>query len=528
MEIAAGEVSSTRQRAYNRSDMPTTPACSLVIFGASGDLAKRKLVPGVYGLAKERLLSENFVLVGFARSEMSDEAYRDECRRSILMHARVKPVDENVLNWLLERTYYVTADGYADEASHRRLHARLAELDRRHGTGGNRLFYLSTPPGQFEGIVDCLGQEMGCGGTGSFKRVIVEKPFGVDQRSARELNGIVHRYFDERQVFRIDHFLGKETVQNLMVMRFANSVFEPIWNYKYIDHIQITVAETLGVGNRGGYYDRSGALRDMVQNHLFQLMSLVAMEPPVALDAQSIHDEKVKVYRSIRPMRPTHVQQNTVRGQYTGGTIGAVTTAGYLREKDVPADSQTETFAALKLYVDNWRWSGMPFYLRTGKCMPEKLTELVVRFRSPPLTLFQKQCQAPVFPNDLVIRVQPQEGITWRINGKVPGGQMNIKSISLGFSYKETFQVEPPDAYERLLQDAIIGDQTLFIRADEVEAAWSVIDPIEAAWAESKSRPQPYAPGTWGPPQAQNLIEADGRSWLHSGGEAEPIIACPL
>ncbi len=508
--------------------MATTPACALVIFGASGDLAQRKLVPGIYGLAKEKLLSEQFMLVGFARHEMTDEQYRDECKAAIEKHARLKPIDAEVLNWLLQRTYYVTAADYGDDQSHKRLQDRLTELDAVHGTGGNRLFYLSTPPAQFEPIIDCLGQHGACSYEKAVRRLLVEKPFGTDLTSARELNAIAHRYFDESQIFRIDHFLGKETVQNLMVMRFANAIFEPIWNYKYIDHVQITVAESLGVGTRGGYYDKSGALRDMVQNHIFQLMALVAMEPPVALDAQSIRDEKVKVYRSIRAMRPVHVDQQTVRGQYTGGVIGTVTTAGYLKEKDVAANSRTETFTAIKLFIDNWRWSGMPFFLRTGKCLSEKVSEVVVRFRSPPLTLFQKQCESPVYPNDLIIRVQPDEGISWRLNGKMPGGSMNIRSVALDFSYKSTFHAEAPEAYERLIADAMTGDQTLFIRADEVEAAWAVIDPIEIAWAASKRGPEPYAPGTWGPESAQKLIELDGRRWHGNGEEPEPIIACSL
>jgi glucose-6-phosphate 1-dehydrogenase len=318
-------------------------------------------------------------------------------------------------------------------------------------------------------------------------------------------------------------------VQNLLVMRFANSVFEPIWNYKYIDHVQITVSETLGVGSRGGYYDKSGAMRDMVQNHLFQLMALVAMEPPAALDAVSIRDEKVKVYKSVRKLQPSHVDQFTVRGQYSAGEGDGQKTAGYLKEKDVPADSRTETFVALKLFIDNWRWSGMPFYLRTGKYLPEKLSEIAVRFRSPPLTLFQKQCESPVYPNDLLIRVQPEEGISWQLNGKVPGGQMNIKPVTLDFSYKTAFKVEPPEAYERLIFDSMLGDQTLFIRGDEAEAAWKVIDPIEQHWATSKIPPQEYVPGSWGPQKSTDLIELDGRRWLQTeDGEAEPIVACSL
>lgn len=501
----------------------------MVIFGASGDLAKRKLIPAIYGLAREGLLPANFALVGFSRSAMSEEQYREECRAAIEKFARVKPIDGEVLGRLLERVGYVTAGDYDDEVSYKRLADRLGELDRRFGTEGNRLFYLSTPPTQFEAIVECLGQTAACSGPRSFRRVIIEKPFGADLGSARELNELLHRYFDESQVFRIDHFLGKETVQNLMVLRFANSIFEPIWNYKYIDHVQITVAETLGVGSRGGYYDGSGALRDMVQNHLFQLMALVAMEPPLALDAQSIRDEKVKVYRSIRGLGPLSVEQQTARGQYAAGTANGVPVPAYLKEKGVPGDSRTETFVALKLYIDNWRWSGMPFYLRTGKCLPAKRSEVVVRFRSPPLALFQKQCEAPVYPNDLVIGIQPEEGISLRLNGKVPGGQLNIKSVALDFSYKQTFRVESPDAYERLINDAMTGDQTLFIRADEVEAAWAVIDPIEAGWAKSKAGPEVYVPGTWGPAGAERLIEADGRRWVGADAEEpEPIIACSL
>jgi glucose-6-phosphate 1-dehydrogenase len=294
--------------------------------------------------------------------------------------------------------------------------------------------------------------------------------------------------------------------------------------------VQITVGETLGVGSRAGYYDKSGALRDMVQNHMFQLMALVAMEPPAALDAQSIRDEKVKVFKSVRPIRPEQVDQFAVRGRYGAGELAGQKTAGYLREKDVPQDSKTETFAGLKVFIDNWRWSGMPFYLRTGKFLPEKLSEVVVRFRSPPLTLFQKQCESPVFPNDLVIRVQPHEGLSLRLNAKVPGGQLNIKSVSLDFHYENTFHAEPPEAYERLIHDAMLGDQTLFIRADETEAAWAVIDPIEQGWAKSKTEPQEYKPGTWGPKRAMDLIEMDGRRWLHNGtsSEAEPIIACSI
>ena len=511
--------------------MPTTaPPCCLILFGASGDLAKRKLIPSLYDLAKDKLLPENFVLVGYARTEMTDAQYRQDCRDAIAKFSRARKVDEEVWKRLEPAIYYSHGD-YGDSDAHAKVAARVRELDAKHGTAGNRLFYLSTPPNTFEPIINCLGAHAndfhGADGKG-FQRIIIEKPFGRDLASAKALNALLHKYFEENQVFRIDHYLGKETVQNLMVMRFANSIFEPIWNFKYIDYVQITVSETLGVGSRGGYYDKSGALRDMVQNHLFQLMALIAMEPPVALDAVSIRDEKVKVYKSVRPIRPQYVSEMVVRGQYSAGEVSGQKTEGYRREKDVPPDSKTETFVALKLFIDNWRWSGTPFYLRTGKCLSEKLSEVVVRFRSPPQTLFQKQCESPVYPNDLIVRVQPEEGISWRMNGKVPGGALNIKPVALDFLYKTTFQTEPPEAYERLIFDAMNGEQTLFIRGDEAEAAWAVIDPIEQGWQTAKEPPQDYAPGSWGPKKAFQLIEQDGRRWMHSSGEIEPIIACSL
>jgi glucose-6-phosphate 1-dehydrogenase len=515
--------------------------CAIVIFGASGDLSQLKLIPAVYELCREGLVSDRFVLVGYARSKekkdgtpLNDQQYRKDCYDAIKKHARHQPVDDAVWKRMEQCIFYV-AGGYDSSDDHARLAAKLKELDKSHDTGGNRLFYISTPPEVFEGIIDRLGErhvdETPDKPTG-WQRVIIEKPFGRDLASAKHLNSALLQYFEEKQVFRIDHYLGKETVQNLMVMRFANSIFEPIWNYKYIDHIQITVSETLSADDRAGYYDKSGAMRDMIQNHMFQLMALTAMEPPAALDATSIRDEKVKVYKSIRPFRGDSVDAFAVRGQYAAGSYKSKgkmqPTEGYLKARGVAADSRTETFAAVKLFIDNWRWSGMPFYLRTGKCLPEKLSEVVVRFRSPPLTLFQKQCDGMIFPNDLVIRVQPEEGISWRLNGKVPGGSMNIKSVALDFLYKTTFKAEPPEAYERLIYDALLGDQTLFIRGDEVEAAWQVIDPIEEAWVKSKNPPQQYAPDSWGPKAGIDLIEMDGRRWLHSSEEEEPIIACSL
>ncbi|MFN4242375.1 MAG: glucose-6-phosphate dehydrogenase [Tepidisphaerales bacterium] len=523
--------------------------CAVVIFGASGDLAKLKLIPALYELAREKLLSEKFALVGYARTEMSDDAFRQVCREAIQRNARTRRlgIDDSVVNFLLQRTTYCSG-GYGDAAGFERLRSMLEEADRTWGCAGNRLFYISTPPAAFEPIIRGLGEfklahkgasgeaNGSAGGTaenaaggGSWQRVIIEKPFGRDLASAQALNRVIHEYFDESQVYRIDHYLGKETVQNLMVMRFANSIFEPIWNYKYIDHMQITVAETVNVDDRGGYYDTSGATRDMVQNHIFQLMALVAMEPPAALDATCVRDEKVKVYRSIRPMRPALIDEMCVRGQYGPGEYNGVSTPGYLKARGVAPDSKTETFVAMKLFIDNWRWSGMPFYLRTGKFLPQKVSEVVVRFRSPPLTLFQKQTRTPVYPNDLIIRVAPEEGISIRLNGKVPGGTLNIKPVAMDFFYKNTFKTEAPEAYERLIYDCTVGEASLFIRGDEAEAAWQVIDPIEKHWAGSDRRPEVYAPGTWGPKGAQRLIEADGRQWVVSTDpELQPILACAL
>jgi glucose-6-phosphate 1-dehydrogenase len=525
---------------YYSGAMPTASSTAIVIFGASGDLARRKLIPAIYELAKEGFLNDNSYVVGYSRSEMSDEEFRSAAREAVAKYARTKPLDESLWKKLEPRFSYTRGD-YNSADDFKRLEDALHKLDGQFHSSGNRLYYLATPPETFDHIITHLG-ERGPGQAGSlpaaittaqksdiWRRIIIEKPFGHDLKTARELNNLLHRYFAEEQVFRIDHYLGKETVQNLMVLRFANSIFEPIWNYKYIDHVQITVAEQLGVGTRGGYYDQSGALRDMVQNHMFQLMALIAMEPPASLDAVSIRDEKVKVFKSIRPIRAGAVDDYVVRGQYSAGSVDGQQTPGYAKEKGVPPGSTTETFAAVKLFIDNWRWSGMPFYLRTGKFLPEKLSEVVVRFRSPPLTLFQKQCDSPVYPNDLIIRVQPEEGISWRLNGKVPGGAMNIKPVALDMLYKTTFQKEAPEAYERLIYDAMIGDQTLFIRGDEAEAAWAVIDPIEQGWRQSEVPPQEYPPGTWGPKRAMELIEQDARRWLHArDGHTEPIVACAL
>jgi glucose-6-phosphate 1-dehydrogenase len=520
---------------------------AIIIYGASGDLSQLKLVPAIYELAREKLLSDKFVLVGYARSTekkdpttkqivgpMNDEQYRKDCAEAIRKHARHKPIDEELVKRLMQNIFYV-AGGYDSPEDQGRLAKRLSELDQSHQTGGNRLFYISTPPDAFEGIIKVLGErevkhENGQG----WSRLIIEKPFGTNLATAKELNKLLYTYWREDQIYRIDHYLGKEVLQNIMVMRFANAIFEPLWNHKYIDHVQITVSETLSADDRAGYYQNSGALRDMIQNHIFQLMALIAMEPPAVLDAQSIRDEKVKVYKSIRPIRAGRANDPIVRGQYGPGEYDKggkkVATAGWLKAKGVPPDSVTETFAAIKVHIDNWRWSGTPFYIRTGKCLAKKLSEVVIRFTSPPLTLFQTQCESAVYPNDLIIRVQPDEGMSWRLNGKVPGGELTIKSVALDMNYKETFHAEPPEAYERLINDAIEGEATLFIRGDEAEAAWTVVDPIVKAWENDRTRPEQYTPGSWGPQKSIDLIERDGRRWLQSESheQPEPVIACAL
>jgi glucose-6-phosphate 1-dehydrogenase len=526
-------VVSAYARGYERDFfMASAQPCVIVIFGASGDLAKLKLIPAVYELAREGLLPADFALVGYARTKMSDDDFRAICRDAISKFSRSAKktgVDNALLDRLLAQTTY-HAGQYGDLNDFASLKTRLDALDTTHKTLGNRLFYMSTPPEAFEPIIVGLGKSglVLRHAEKPWNRLIIEKPFGTDLKSAQHLNAVINATFGEEQVFRIDHYLGKETVQNLMVLRFANSIFEPMWNHKYIDHIQITVGESVNADDRAGYYDKSGALRDMVQNHIFQLMALVAMEPPALLDARSIRDEKTKVYKSIRPIRENQVDSFVVRGQYGAGEVNGKRTEGYLKAKGVDAGSRTETFAALKLFIDNWRWSGTPFYIRTGKCMPSKVSEVAVRFRAPPLTLFQKQCETPVYPNDLVIKVAPEEGITWQINGKVPGGALNIQPVQMDFLYNSTFKKEAPEAYERLIFDSILGDQSLFIRGDEAEAAWSVIDPIENGWKQSPTAPFQYEPGTWGPRQAMDLIELDGRRWRHSSSDMTPIIACAV
>ncbi len=489
----------------------------MVIFGASGDLTKRKLVPALYNLAREGLLAEDFAVVGYARREMTDEEFREKMREDAKEQAGAD-FDDGIWAWLEARLSYVRGDLSARE-DYDGLARALGEIERRHHTGGNVLFYLATAPEYFCPVVENLHDAgLTREGDRSFRRVVVEKPFGHDLASAKALNRALQAVLDERQIYRIDHYLGKETVQNLLVFRFSNGIFEPIWNRRYVDHVQITVSETLGVEGRGGYYDKSGALRDMVPNHIFQLITLVAMEPPISFDADAVRDEQTKVLRAVSPMTPEDVLHNTVRGQYGPGFVDGRELAGYRQEAKVDAHSNTETFVAMKLEIDNWRWKGVPFYLRVGKALPTRTSEITVQFKRPPFSLFRNTPVETLQPNRLIVNVQPDEGIDLQFGAKIPGAAMNIGPVDMRFRYADHFGREPATGYERLLYDAILGDQTLFQRADTVESGWSVVAPVLDVWHALVARDfANYAAGTWGPPAARDLLARDGRAWRLDG-----------
>ena len=483
----------------------------MVIFGATGDLSSKKLLPAIYNLAKQRLLPAGFSVVGAAIDDMSDDAFRKRATDVISQHSRTQPVDQTVLNSFLQTVFYLKVDfGRAEDF--RSLQRKLADLDTSRHTGGNRVYYCATPPPTYETIVEQLkGASMTT--EPGFHRIVVEKPFGSDLKSARELNQIVQRVFHEDSVYRIDHYLGKETVQNILAFRFANSIFEPVWNSTLIDSVQITAAEEIGVELRGAYYDKAGTLRDIVQNHALQLLALTAMEPPIAFEANAVRDEKVKVLRALRPMDESEVAHATVRGQYSKGWVLGEKVIGYRDEKNVAPGSLTETFAALRTYVDNWRWAGVPFYIRAGKRLPKRATEIRVQFKRPPHMTFGREAAQALEPNAITLRIQPEEGISLRFGAKVPSAGIKLRSVTMDFDYFSSFLVETPEAYERLLLDCMIGDPTLFTRSDEVEAAWSFIDPIEAAWRDGRPPLQTYEAGTWGPAAAAKLLDADGREW---------------
>jgi glucose-6-phosphate 1-dehydrogenase len=490
----------------------TADPCTVIIFGASGDLTKRKLVPALYRLTQQRLIPAEFAILGFARSKMTHEEFRDDMKDAIVTYSDAKSVDEKVWASFANGIFYIPGD-INDPAAYKKIKDQLDQIDSERGTAGNRVFYLSTSPSLYAEAI----QQLGASGLAKSKgkgwtRIIIEKPFGHDLASAKELNVEVAKVFDEEQVYRIDHYLGKETVQNLMVFRFANGIFEPIWNRRYVDHVQITNAEAIGVEGRGGYYDTAGVLRDMIQNHVFQVTSLIAMEPPISLSANAVRDEKIKAMQAVRVIAPDQVKEFAVRGQYTAGAIAGKPVPGYREEKDVKPNSQTDTFAAVKLYFDNWRWADVPFYLRSGKRLPKRVTEIAIQFRKAPLQLF-KSAEQEIEPNVLVIRVQPDEGITLRIGAKVPGQVTRIRWVNMDFRYGASFGVASPEAYERLLLDCILGDSTLYARRDMTERGWEIVMPILEAWQNSKDEIPKYEAGTWGPHDTDGLIERDGRQW---------------
>jgi glucose-6-phosphate 1-dehydrogenase len=492
----------------------------MVIFGASGDLTRRKLIPALYNLALEQWLPAGFSVVGFARRADSDDVFRQHMHEAVDAFSRRRPVQPAVWESFAQGLFYIPAD-FEDPGGYETLRDALNRIDETRGTQGNRVFYLATPPSFYADIVRQLsrvglnqgGRRPGAARSG-WARLIVEKPFGRDLASAQALNRAILEVFREDQIYRIDHYLGKETVQNLLVFRFANGIFEPVWNRRYVDHVQITVAESVGIEGRAGYYEEAGALRDMVQSHMLQVLSLVAMEPPIAFDADDVRDEKVKVLRALRPLAGDEAIRCTARGQYGRGWVGGAEVPGYREEPGVAPDSVTETFVALKLFVDNWRWEGVPFYLRTGKRLAKRSTEIAVQFRSAPHMLFRSAEGGPLEPNVLAMHIQPDEGMSLRFSAKVPGASMEIRPVHMNFLYGASFGTASPDAYERLLLDCMLGDSTLFTRRDEVEAEWAFITRILEGWQQAPRPAFPnYEAGTWGPAAADDLMQGDGRRW---------------
>ena len=482
----------------------TPDPCILVIFGASGDLTKRKLFPALYSLAYRHLLPEKFAVVGVARTEESDEDFRDRMKEAVQQFARDEFRDD-VWEPLAEGMRYLAAD-FSDSKGLDELVDVVNELDDERGTGGNRVYYLAIPPSAFESVVDSMGKRRKADG---WSRLIVEKPFGHDLASARELNGVVEKYFHEDEVFRIDHYLGKETVQNMLALRFANGIFEPIWNRQFVDSVQITVSESIGIENRAGYYESAGAIRDIFQNHLLQLLAITAMEPPIDFTADSVRNEKVKVLRAMHTPGPKSV----VRGQYGRGFVEGEAVVGYREEEGVDPQSMTETYVAAKLYVDNWRWADTPFYVRMGKRLPRRETTIAIEFKRAPHPPFEELAAEGLRPNVLLVHVQPDEGVSLAIGAKVPGQGMSIRTVHMDFLYGGAFRTGLPEAYERLILDAMVGDATLFTRIDEVYEQWALVDAIVAAWGRDRPGFPNYPAGTWGPPSADDLLRRDGRSW---------------
>ncbi len=490
--------------------------CIMVIFGASGDLTKRLLMPAFYNLACDGLFPANCAIVGIAMDELTTEEFRGRMSEDIKKFSTRKEFDPQVWDGFVRRLYY-TPGKFDDPAAFQRLAELVTRLDGEYQAQGNILFYMATPPSVFGMVSNSLDKAGFKNTTHGWRRIIVEKPFGHDLDSAIELNRVLLAHWNEDQLYRIDHYLGKETVQNLLAFRFSNGLFEPLWNRHHIDHIQFTVAETVGVEGRGGYFEGSGIVRDMVQNHMFQFFTLMAMEPPVAFEADAVRDEKLKVLKSLRamPTNPEELGKFVVRGQYGAGSVSGNPIISYRAEKDVKPESAVETYVAMKMFIDNWRWAGVPFYLRSGKALPKRVTEIAIHFKKAPHSIFPNAAsQLATEPNVLAIRIQPDEGISLKFFSKVPGPTMDVLPVPMEFRYGTSFGAEPPEAYERLILDCMLGDGTLFTRGDEVEASWAWIDRIEKSWAESKAPPFPnYAAGTWGPEAADQLLAQDGRAW---------------
>ncbi|MEU0287193.1 glucose-6-phosphate dehydrogenase [Streptomyces sp. NPDC006147] len=501
----ANPLRDTRDRRLPRIAGPS----GLVIFGVTGDLSRRKLMPAVYDLANRGLLPPGFSLVGFARRDWEDQDFAEVVHDAVKEHART-PFREEVWQQLSEGMRFVPGD-FDDDHAFDQLRKAVDELDTSRGTSGNYAFYLSVPPKFFPKVVQQLKKHgLADAPEGSWRRAVIEKPFGHDLKSAQDLNAIVHEVFDPEQVFRIDHYLGKETVQNILALRFANQMFEPIWNRSFVDHVQITMAEDIGIGGRAGYYDGIGAARDVIQNHLLQLLALTAMEEPASFDAASLLTEKLKVFRAVR--LPDDLGRHTVRGQYAAAWQGGAKVRGYLEEEGIDQSSKTDTYAAIKLGVDNRRWAGVPFYLRTGKRLGRRVTEIAVVFQRAPHSPFDTSATEELGQNAIVIRVQPDEGVTVRFGSKVPGTSMELRDVTMDFAYGESFTESSPEAYERLILDVLLGDANLFPRHQEVEESWKILDPIEEYWA-SHGRPAQYTSGSWGPAEADEMLARDGRSW---------------
>ncbi|HYH13521.1 MAG TPA: glucose-6-phosphate dehydrogenase [Thermomicrobiales bacterium] len=492
--------------------------CVMVIFGVTGDLTARKLMPALYDLAVGYPLPEGFSIVGVARRDWNDETFRAEMREAIERGART-PVTDEAWKLFSQGLFYVSGT-FDDEETYTTLRERLEVIDRERRAHGNRLFYLATSPTYYGPIIGHLGaaklaarQDIYWDRTDSWNRIVVEKPFGKDVETARALNAEIGAVFSERQIYRIDHYLGKETVQNVLAFRFANTLFEPVWNRQYVDHVQITVAESIGVEGRGGYYEESGALRDMVQSHILQLLSVIAMEPPALFNGNALRDEKVKVLRAVVPPSGDKVNELTVRGRYEAGYVGGRSVSAYRDEKDVSPQSRTETFIAMKLGIDNWRWAGVPFYLRTGKRLPRRVTEIAIEFKQVPHLMFESIGNVDLTPNVITMRIQPDEGIALKFAAKVPGPNTQLRPVRMDFLYGQSFGEAGPDAYERLLLDAMLGDPTLFARRDEVETAWSLMQPVLDGWEELPVPIYPYESGTWGPSKSDALMQRDNRVW---------------